>query len=133
MGARVLDGKSLRDQILSELRPHQGEGNMESAHPDARHPDELKCLRRLSGTAPIDDFEAAIESVLAEAEPKQTVGAWQARTRGIILCLNRVLEHLLDSQYPLSERATSGAFGPFWSSWPSKIATHDRRAEWQLI
>ena len=38
---------------------------------DARHPDELTHLRRLSGTAPIDDFEAAIESVLAEAGLKE--------------------------------------------------------------
>jgi len=35
---------------------------------DTNDPTELKCVRRLSGTVPVDDFQSAIESVVAVIE-----------------------------------------------------------------
>jgi hypothetical protein len=40
---------------------------------DPSHPGELKCVRRLSGTVPAADFEAAIDSVLTH-EPQEAGG-----------------------------------------------------------
>ena len=95
---------------------------------DASHPDELKCMRRLSGTAPIGDFDGAIESVL-EAEAKDTGGSLAGRNTEDHLMSESAFGAFIGQPVPAVRAGDVRAFSPFWSS---KIGRDDLRAR-QLI